>query len=195
MAGHELGERHRWYRLRIRPLHELLLIAGPADQPIGDDGARCDQGNGPDQRQRPGRKGLEGRRRHDALRSNQAAVGSGCMGKASAGLRSDACTMLNMVGTRNRVAQVAKSRPPITARPRGAFWLGSTAIGIMPMIIASAVMSTGRKRVLPASIAAVIGSAPSARRSPAKLITRRLLAVPTALSTKVHAGARAARAG
>ena len=47
------------------------------------------------------------------------------------------------------------------------------------MIIASAVMSTGRKRVLPASIAAVIGSAPSARRSRAKLITRMLLAVAT----------------
>src|ERR1700730_5991266 len=115
--------------MRIRPLQEFLLIAGAADQPIGDDVARSDQCTAPDQRQLPGRKGLEGRRRHDALRSNQDAVGSGCMGNASAGLRSDACTTLNIVGTRKRVAQVAKSRPPITARPRGAFWLGSTAIG------------------------------------------------------------------
>jgi hypothetical protein len=32
---------------------------------------------------------------------------------------------LNIVGTRNSVAQMAKSRPPITARPSGAFvaWL------------------------------------------------------------------------
>jgi hypothetical protein len=28
-----------------------------------------------------------------------------------------------------RVAQVAKTKPPITARPSGAFWLGSMAIG------------------------------------------------------------------
>ena len=49
----------------------------------------------------------------------------------------------------------------------------------MPMIIASAVMSTGRKRVKPASIAAVTASAPSASRSRAKLTTRMLLAVAT----------------
>ena len=49
----------------------------------------------------------------------------------------------------------------------------------MPMIIASAVISTGRNRVLPASIAAVIASAPAAMRSRAKLITRMLFAVAT----------------
>ncbi len=49
----------------------------------------------------------------------------------------------------------------------------------MPMIIASAVISAGRSRVVPASIAAVIASAPAARRSRAKLITRMLLAVAT----------------
>src|ERR1700733_11963278 len=53
-------------------------------------------------------------------------------------------------------------RPPITARPRGAFCSppspNPNAIGIIPMIIARAVMRTGRKRVLPASMAATTGS-------------------------------------
>ena len=35
----------------------------------------------------------------------------------------------------------------MTARPSGEFCPGSIAIGAMPMIIASAVISTGRKRV------------------------------------------------
>ena len=47
------------------------------------------------------------------------------------------------------------------------------------MTMASAVISTGRIRVLPASIAAVIASAPAAMRSRAKAITRMLFAVPT----------------
>ena len=74
---------------------------------------------------------------------------------------------------------VAKTSPPITARPSGAFCSALSAIGAMPMIMASAVMSTGRKRVNPASIAAVAASAPSASRSRAKLTTRMLLAVAT----------------
>ena len=49
----------------------------------------------------------------------------------------------------------------------------------MPMIMASAVISTGRNRVKPASIAAVTASAPSASRSRAKLTTRMLFAVAT----------------
>ena len=61
------------------------------------------------------------------------------------------------------VATVASSRPPITARPSGAFCSPPSprpsAIGTMPMIIASAVISTGRKRVKPASIAARVGVA------------------------------------
>ncbi len=81
-------------------------------------------------------------------------LGAVCTDAASALLRSRAWMTLNIVGTRNSVAQVAKSRPPITARPSGAFWPGSIAIGAMPMIIASAVISTGRNRVLPASRAA-----------------------------------------
>jgi len=53
---------------------------------------------------------------------------------------------------------VANINPPITARPSGAFCSPPSPqakpIGIMPMIIARAVMHTGRKRVCPASIAA-----------------------------------------
>jgi len=52
----------------------------------------------------------------------------------------------------------AKSRPPITARARAAFCSSPAppiAIGIIPTIIAAAVISTGRIRVRPAEIAAV----------------------------------------
>src|SRR6202030_46151 len=92
-------------------------------------------------------------------------LGAVCTDAASAVLRSRAWTTLNIVGTRNSVAQVANSRPPITARPSGAFWLGSTAMGAIRIIIASAVISPGGRRVLPASTAAVTASAPAASRS------------------------------
>ena len=49
----------------------------------------------------------------------------------------------------------------------------------MPMIMASAVIRTGRKRTNPASSAAAIGSPSSSSRSRAKLMTRTLLAVAT----------------
>ena len=56
----------------------------------------------------------------------------------------------------------AHSRPPITARPSGAFCSPPSpmpsAIGTMPIIIARAVMTTGRKRVAPDSIAARMAS-------------------------------------
>ena len=49
----------------------------------------------------------------------------------------------------------------MTARPSGAFCSpaspSASAIGIMPITIASAVISTGRRRVLPASSAASSG--------------------------------------
>jgi hypothetical protein len=61
IAARELGECDGRDRLRICPLDKLLPIAGTAYEPIGDDGARCDHGNDPDQHQLPGRKGLEGR--------------------------------------------------------------------------------------------------------------------------------------
>src|SRR5258707_1208091 len=68
--------------------------------------------------------------------------------------------MLNTTGTNISVATVAKMRPPMTARPSGAFCSPPSprpsAIGAMPMIIANAVISTGRKRTKPASVAAAI---------------------------------------
>src|ERR1700674_4925900 len=66
--------------------------------------------------------------------------------------------MVNTTGTKKRVAMVANSRPPITARPSGAFCSPPSpipiAMGTMPIIIASAVMNTGLNRVEPASSAA-----------------------------------------
>ena len=56
-----------------------------------------------------------------------------------------------------RVVGVAKRRPPMTARASAAFCSSPgppIAIGIMPTIIAVAVISTGRIRVCPAEIAA-----------------------------------------
>ncbi len=91
--------------------------------------------------------------------------------------------MTNTVGTKNSVATVAKIRPPITARPSGAFCSAPSpipsAIGTMPMIIASAVMSTGRNRVKPAVKAACSASSPASIRRRAKLTTSTLLAVAT----------------
>ena len=71
----------------------------------------------------------------------------------------------------------------MTARPSGAFCSPPSptprAIGIMPMIIASAVMSTGRMRVAPASSAACAGPTPAAWRSRANEMSKMLLAVAT----------------
>ena len=90
---------------------------------------------------------------------------------------------LKKVGTNNSVETVAKRRPPITARPRGAFCSPPSpspkAIGNMPMIIANAVIKTGRKRIKPASSAAEIESLPCSICSVAKLTTRMLFAVAT----------------
>ncbi len=71
----------------------------------------------------------------------------------------------------------------MTARPRGAFCSPPSprpkAIGIMPMIMANAVMSTGRKRVNPACSAASNAVSPAFMRSRAKLTTSTLFAVAT----------------
>ena len=92
-----------------------------------------------------------GLRRHAALRSRAATL-----------VAARLWIMLNTTGTNISVATVAKTRPPMTARPSGAFCSPPSprpsAIGTMPMIIASAVISTGRKRTKPASIAAATGS-------------------------------------
>src|SRR5580658_3367913 len=56
-----------------------------------------------------------------------------------------------MAGTKTSVAKVAKSRPPMTARAKGAFCSPPSptprAIGIMPSTMAPAVISTGLSRV------------------------------------------------
>ena len=54
-----------------------------------------------------------------------------------------------------------------------------SAMGSMPTIMASAVIITGRRRVKPASSAAVMASAPVSRRSLAKFTSRMLFAVAT----------------
>jgi hypothetical protein len=48
---------------------------------------------------------------------------------------------------KNQSCTGGEHEPPMTARPSGAFGPGSIAMGNMPMIIASAVISTGRKRL------------------------------------------------
>ncbi len=71
----------------------------------------------------------------------------------------------------------------MTARPRGAFCSPPSpsprAIGTIPMIMANAVISTGRKRVKPASSAALRESLPSVIFSVAKLTTKMLFEVAT----------------
>ena len=91
--------------------------------------------------------------------------------------------MENTHGTKNNVANVANNSPPMTARPSGAFCSPPSprpiAIGNMPMIMASAVMTTGRMRTKPASTAASAGLLPSSICSRAKDTIRILLAVAT----------------
>src|SRR3989454_993807 len=69
---------------------------------------------------------------------------------------------LYTTGTKKSVANVATDRPPITARPSGAFCSPPSPspndIGSMPITIASAVISTGRSRVAPAASAAARAS-------------------------------------
>src|SRR4029079_4406706 len=94
--------------------------------------------------------------------------------------------MLKTTGTNMSVAMVAKIRPPITAWPSGAFCSPPSPrpsdIGSMPMIMASAVMTTGRQRTKPASMAAAAGSPSAASRSRAKLMTHTTLARPQPLA-------------
>src|SRR5579859_769042 len=181
----DLGQRHGRDRLLIGPADELRLGVGALVQAAGENAAGDDEGRHREQAQATGVWWLDGLRGHGALRvvdgdANQPWVGAVTAGGvASAGLRSRAWTRLNRTGTNKSVAQLANSRPPMTARPSGMFWPGSIAMGSMPMIIASAVISTGRNRVLPASSAAVTSSAPAARRSRAKLITSTLFSVAT----------------
>ena len=88
-----------------------------------------------------------------------------------------------MTGTKKSVTKVAATRPPMTARPRGAFCSPPSpmpkAMGNMPMIMAMAVMMTGRRRVRPAARAASWAFMPAWRWSLAKVIMRMELAVAT----------------
>src|ERR1700722_5893402 len=99
-----------------------------------------------------------------------------------------------MTGTKNNVETVANNRPPMTARPKGAFCSAPSphpkAMGIMPMIMASAVINTGLMRVAPASRAALTGSKPSFMRWRAKDTIKMLLAVatPMVMMAPVNAG-------
>src|SRR3989442_1398133 len=93
------------------------------------------------------------------------------------------CSRANTDGTNTRVATVAHRRPPMTARPSGAFCSppspNPSAMGTMPVIMASAVIRTGRNRVKPASTAAVVASPCSPSRPLAKDPRRMLFAVAT----------------
>src|SRR5262249_52981319 len=134
-----------------------------------------------------GRRGL----RHEGRRLDARDLGLGLRRHVHDGRTSGAAggvflKVLYTMGTKNSVETVAKSRPPMTARPSGAFCSPPSPsprdIGSMPMIIAKAVISTGRRRVNPASSAAVRASAPSFRRSFANVTIRMLLAVATPIA-------------
>src|SRR6185436_10904148 len=108
--------------------------------------------------------------------------------------RSQLCTPAYTTGTKSSVDTVAKIRPPITARPSGAFCSPPSprpsAIGIMPMIMASAVIITGRMRVAPEASAAASGSTPWSRCWRANEMSRIELAVatPMVMIAPVRAG-------
>ncbi len=88
---------------------------------------------------------------------------SACRARApSAACAAGSCTSR---GTTSSVIIVATTRPPMTARPSGAFCSppspSASAIGSMPRTIASAVISTGRRRVSPARSAASVADSRS----------------------------------
>src|SRR5712664_347234 len=120
-------------------------------------------------------------------------VNDGC-GSVSSLAAVRLASTLNITGTKKSVEKVANTSPPITARPSGAFCSppspSPSAIGKIPRIIAVAVMITGRRRVRPASIAALIRSSPSRKRSRPKVTTRMLfaLATPILINDPINAG-------
>src|SRR5207253_2021961 len=77
------------------------------------------------------------------------------------------CRIAYIAGRTPSVATVASSRPPITARPRGADCAPPSpapiAIGSMPKIIAEAVIRTARKRAPAPSLVASQVLRPSRR--------------------------------
>src|SRR5262249_25556007 len=96
-------------------------------------------------------------------------------------------------GTASNVVGVANRRPPMTARASAAFCSSPAppiAMGIMPTIIAAAVISTGRIRVRPASIAACRAVRPASCCSRAKVTSRMEFAeaTPTAMIAPISDG-------
>ena len=93
-------------------------------------------------------------------------------------------------GTKMRVEKVATDKPPMTALPMGAFCPVEVAMGIMPIIIAQAVIITGLKRKKPALRAACTGSLTLCSSSLAKLMSRMELAeaTPTVIMVPIRAG-------
>ena len=96
-------------------------------------------------------------------------------------------------GTNSSVVTVPTSTPPITARASTAFCSSPappSAIGTMPTIIAAAVISTGRSRVVPADSAASTADIPVSRCSRAKVTSRIEFAdaTPTAMIAPISDG-------
>src|SRR4029079_8690582 len=102
-------------------------------------------------------------------------------------------SIANRYGTRRRVVGVANSSPPMTARASAAFCSSPAppmAMGIMPTTMAAAVISTGRIRVWPASIAASCADLPASCCSRAKVTSRMEFAeaTPTAMIAPIREG-------
>src|SRR5262249_29477283 len=103
-------------------------------------------------KQRPRRRSLQRRRHIRVVHSAPSAI-TWWAAARSFPLRARA----NKCGRRRGAAGAAKKRPPMTARASAAFCSSPgppIAIGIIPTIIAVAVISTGRMRVCPAETAA-----------------------------------------
>jgi len=94
-------------------------------------------------------------------------------------------------GSTVSVATVATRSPPMTARPRGAAWARSpvaSANGIMPAIIAVAVIRIARRRPRAPSITASCTESPSRRAASAKLTRSMAFAteMPTAMMAPMN---------
>ena len=92
----------------------------------------------------------------------------------------------NTLGKTNSVANVAAIKPPITARPSGAFCCPASpkanAIGNMPAIIAKLVIKIDRKRLPAPCTAASLALCISSRRFSAKVTNRIALAIATPMA-------------
>src|SRR5271170_5463508 len=101
-----------------------------------------------------------------------------------------AARTLYINGTKNNVEKVATDNPPITARPIAAFCPVPSDIGIMPRIIAMAVIHTGLKRWKPAAEAASIELFPALNCSLQNVTIKILFAdaTPIVITAPMSAG-------